>query len=105
MVALGGGRGRSLVVMVTRRRRRERRWEVRRLEIRGGDGVMVRCGRHAAGVGRASAGARVGSVMVVMVRRGAERRRTSSTSRHGTDRGDGTVTRQPVLRTNCIVSI
>lgn len=98
MVALGGSRRRRLVVMVTRRRRRERRWEIGRLEVRGGDGVVVRGGRHTAGVGRTSASARVGAVMVVVVRRGAERRRAARTSRHGTDRGDGTVTSQPVLQ-------
>jgi len=76
----------------------EWRWEIGRLEVRGGHRVVVRGGSHSSGVCRSTASAGVGPVMVVVMRGGAEGRRTTRASRHGTDRGDGSVTRQPVLQ-------
>lgn len=76
----------------------EWRWEIWRLEVRGRHGVMMRGWSHPTGVTRTSAGASVGSVMVVVVRGGTEGGRTTRTSRDGTDRGDGSVTRQTVLQ-------
>ena len=78
----------------------EWRWKIRRLEVRGRHRVVMRGGSHPAGISCTSASASVGAVMVVMVGGGAERRRTTRASRHGTDRGDGSVTRQPVLQQN-----
>jgi hypothetical protein len=86
------------MMVVTRGRGWEWRREIGRLEVRGGHGVVMRGGSHPTGVSRTSASTGVGPVMVMVVRGGTEGRRATSTSRHGTNRGDGSVTRQPVLQ-------
>lgn len=85
-------------MVVTRRWGWEWRWEIWRLEVGGGHRVVVRRRGHPSGVASTATGASVGTVMVMVVRGGAEGRRATRTSRHGTNRGDGSVTRQPVLQ-------
>lgn len=92
-VVHGGGRpgGRGLVLVVVGR------WEGRRevgwLEVR----VLVRTGH---GVGRGGVGGSV-AVVVVMVVRGTEGRRPSTSARP--DGGDRPMARQPILEQNKMV--